>query len=389
MPLRVWLLFFAFCISAFFSYVCTPFIVKLARRWGALDVPSDRKIHKRKIPRIGGLSIYLSASVTAIFFYIFSPLARTLVAANFKFLISIFLASTLVMLLGLLDDVRGINVWQKFLVQFIAAIITIWGGLTVNKINIPFYGEADLGVYGYFILVLWLVGVTNAFNLIDGLDGLAGGVSFVSTMMVLIISLMRGEMSVSVIMATLGGAILGFMKYNFNPARIFLGDSGSLFLGYLMAVFAVKASQKGATALAIVIPVLIVAIPLTDTLFAMFRRFLKAFFMEKQRSPEALKAMFTADKQHIHHTLLSLGYTHRRAVIFLYSFSLLLGLFAILSAMIKNDIIGLLFLIFGGILYLIIRWMGVSWSLQLRSLISGESIKEEIEAIDDNKPSGK
>jgi UDP-GlcNAc:undecaprenyl-phosphate GlcNAc-1-phosphate transferase len=338
-PLPVFQPIVVFLLAMAGALLLTPLVIRLAHRFGALDWPGRRKVHERPVPRLGGVAIIAGFALAAPVGLAFSERLRTLFFENLPFSISVAIGALLVFLLGLYDDLRGASVLVKFAVQIAAACLVVFvGKAQVVLLTNPFGEGIEIGWLGVPITLLWIVGVTNAFNLIDGLDGLAGGLAFISTATVFVIALMSGSRQLVVFAsAALAGALLGFLRYNFHPARIFLGDSGSMFLGFMLAVLSVAGVSKRTTALAVLIPILILGIPVFDTLYAMVRRFVRALFLDRERSVSALGAMFRADREHIHHTLLEMGYTHWRAVVLLYGMSVLLGALALLAVVLKND----------------------------------------------------
>ncbi len=321
----------------------TPAVIALAHRVGALDHPGERKVHDRPIPRLGGLAIYGTFALASLGAVLLHGRIYESFVANSPFWVSLAVGGTIVFLLGLYDDFRHASIWAKFAVQFVAAaVVMTWGGVRIQHIANPFGDPFVLGWMWVPLTALWLVGVTNALNLIDGLDGLAGGVSFISVVTLFTISFIQGERLLVVLTtAVLAGSLLGFLRYNFYPARIFLGDCGSMFLGFLLAVLSVVGTSKRTTTLALLIPILILGIPVFDTLNAMVRRLLRQVVYERQWHPRSLVAMFRADRAHIHHMLLSLGYTHRRTVLILYGFSVIFGLLALVAVVADNDRVSL------------------------------------------------
>lgn len=307
-------LFMAFSVSAAFAYAATPFVKLWAEKVKAVDVPKDnRRVHKKPTPLLGGLAIYFACLIGIL---LFMPL-------NEKVL-GILAGATIIVACGYFDDIKPLSPKTKFAVQIIAAIIAIYCGVRIDRFTNPLYfiykaKWIELGIFAYPVTLVWIVGLTNAFNLIDGLDGLAAGVSTISSVTLLTVAMLTGpEQSYIIIMtAILAGATLGFLPYNFNPAKIFMGDTGALFLGYMLSVISVMGVLKSATALSILVPIFAMGLPIFDTLFAMIRRFASG------------KSMVEADKGHLHHRLLAKGYSQKKAVLTLYSVSAILGVGAI------------------------------------------------------------
>jgi UDP-GlcNAc:undecaprenyl-phosphate/decaprenyl-phosphate GlcNAc-1-phosphate transferase len=271
----LFLVIIAFCASL----ILTPLVRSLAVRIGAIDRPGERKIHEVSMPRLGGVGIVGSAVFTGLTavaveswtgeVFLFNPEAWTPVA----------LGGTIVFLAGVWDDLRTLPAWVKFLCQAMAAGIAIWFGIRVEQVSLLGSGSIALGVLAFPLTFLWIVGITNAFNLVDGLDGLAAGLAIIAAGSCATIFFLNGDTQDVQFILILLGALLGFLPYNFNPATIFLGDSGSLVIGYVLAVTAITGSRRGAQALAVVIPLLIFGIPIIDTLLSMTRRFVGSLQM--------------------------------------------------------------------------------------------------------------
>ena len=307
-----------FLIATFASLVITPLIRRLCQRFQLLDVPADdRRLHQKGIPRLGGVAIYLSC-VIALSALIFTDNNLTLALRSYRsdFLV-VLVPATLVLLLGIYDDLRGTNAVVKFLVLgLIASLFYAMGG-RIETLPIPFVGVFTLHpVIGYLITVFWLVGIANAFNLIDGMDGLASGAALFSSMVILVLSLARAHPLSIVVTLVLCGALVGFLRYNFNPASIFLGDSGALFVGFLLAGLSVVGVQKATTAVAVITPILAFGLPVVDTGVTMARRMISG------------RPIFQGDAEHIHHMLLARGWSQRRVVLILYGVCALFGLLA-------------------------------------------------------------
>jgi UDP-GlcNAc:undecaprenyl-phosphate GlcNAc-1-phosphate transferase len=305
----------AFLVAAGVSAIVTPLVRALAIRFDLLDhALTARKIHGQPIPRLGGAAIVAGFGVgLAVALAVFSiPVLRPR-----ERILAVLAGSLIVAALGVVDDLRGANAWQKFAIQFTAAGLVYAYGVRVDSVANPFGPSLELGALGLPITLLWIVGVTNAFNLIDGLDGLAGGVATIALAVSFLIALGRGEVLLMIACAALAGAILGFLRHNFHPASIFMGDTGSMFLGFVLATLAVESHHKATTAVAIIVPITALGLPILDTLLAVVRRVAGGGHA------------FHADREHIHHRLLALGMTHRRAVLALYGLSLLFGAMAL------------------------------------------------------------
>ena len=349
-----------FAGGALLTLLTTPLVIRLACRCGAMDMPGERKLHDHPVPRLGGVALFGSFAAASILALLLSPAIRASFMGSRDFWLSLAAGGTVVFLLGLYDDLRSASVWTKFVVQAgAAAIIMGPGGVRITAFANPFDGSVQLGWLWIPLTGLWIVGVTNALNLIDGLDGLAGGVAFISVATLFAIAFIHGQrLQVVLVTAVLAGALLGFLKYNFHPARIFMGDCGSMFLGYVLAVLSVVGSSKRATALALLIPILILGIPVFDTLYSMGRRVGKKLVVDREWQISSLWAMFRADKAHIHHTLMAMGYTHRRSVLILYGLSALFGLMALAAVVLQNDRISFALMLAGLVGFVVVKQFG-------------------------------
>lgn len=321
---------FGFVLAAGFSLLLTPWVIKLARFVGAIDQPGERKAHSHPMPRLGGVAVFLSCFIS---FGLVALFDRPLLSGSWIFSSEggLFgLCLFIVMLLGFWDDLRSLKPFQKFGVQVLLSSVVYIAGFRVSAVMNPFGGGwLDVHAVDYPLTVLWIVGVTNALNLIDGLDGLAAGVATIAAFTILPIALLWGDTGTAVLAVILAGALIGFLRYNFNPAKIFLGDSGSLFIGFMLAVLSIKSSTKSTTTFALVIPILALGLPIMDTLLSMIRRFLHSFLPSEAKESSIvgrLKTIFSPDKSHIHHRLLARGLSHRTAVLVLYGVSSVLGI---------------------------------------------------------------
>lgn len=308
----VWIkVMLAVLIAFVVSFALTPVVKILAQKLGAMDVPGEaRRVHDHPIPRMGGLAIFLGFIVSMLLFVDITQEVR-----------GILLGSIIIVITGVIDDIISLRAWTKFLIQILAAVIAVLHGVVINVVSNPnVFSSQEAIVLGWLAIpltVLWIVGITNSVNLIDGLDGLAVGVSTISCVTILVVALLVSEPNVALIVAALAGACIGFMPYNLNPARIFMGDTGSLLLGYVLATVSVLGLFKFYAIVTFVVPVLALAVPLSDTLFAFCRRILHG------QSP------FHADRGHFHHKLMDLGLNQKQAVAILYAISATLGLAAV------------------------------------------------------------
>jgi len=318
-------------------------------RFRILDIPGGLKTHHSPVPAVGGLVIYISIALTSIMAVLFNERIRISLSYNAQFWIAIGVSSTIIFLIGLYDDIKHASIWIRFAFQVIAALITIFvGGVVIGAVGIPLDGLKSTGWLAVPVTVIWIVGVTNAFNLIDGLDGLAGGIGFISTATVFAIAVFTsGNYMVMLVSAALCGALLGFLRYNTPPAKAFLGDSGSMLLGYSLSVLAILARTKKTTVLAILIPILIVGVPVLDTLSSMVRRLSRKLLIEKKFKISYLRSMFVGDRGHIHHMLLGMGHSPRLSVIILYGLSTVLAVLALVATMVNKEAFGFILALFG------------------------------------------
>lgn len=336
------------------AWAVTPFVIRLAHLLGAVDRPGARKIHQEPIPRIGGLAVFAGFVAGLAFAAYVTGVSLVSVGQFSVYWRGFVVAAVFVLLLGLVDDLRGLSFRWKFAGQVVAAMFVWFCGFRIETMTSPLGGSLDLGAFSLPFTVLWVVAITNAVNLIDGLDGLATGICLITTSTVGVIALLRNELGTAAASITLAGSLLGFLRYNFSPARIFLGDSGSLFLGFVLAVTAVRGSQKGPTAVALLVPLLVLGLPLMDTSLAVARR-LHRLTRSGIRSPSTARYMirnfdmiFLPDREHLHHRLLELGLSHRRAVFVLYSIAVACALGAFAVVLLKSIstalvLVGLLF----------------------------------------------
>lgn len=336
-----------FVLSLLGAAALTPAVRSMARSVGAIDrALSSRRVHAGPIPRLGGLAIVLAFYLPVVGLLLFDNVIAQAFKADRALVIGLFAGGLFIAALGIYDDLRGANAWKKFAVQFAVAGLMYALGFRIENVSTPFGTDLHLGWLGLPVTLLWIVGVINAMNLIDGLDGLAGGVAFFAVLTCFAISYVRGQTLLVVFTAALGGAILGFLIYNFNPATIFMGDTGSMFLGFILAVTSVKTGQKGATTVAILVPIVALGLPLMDTALAFARRVIRG------QSP------FTADKDHIHHRLLRLGFSQRSATLFLYGFCIALGLLAFSLTISRGRETGIILGVVAITVAVFVRWLG-------------------------------
>ena len=289
------------------SVLFTPLVKRLAFRVGAVDRPNYRKVHARIMPRLGGLAIFLAFLVA---FAVYRP--------DGGFDKAMLLGALIIVITGVLDDMFEITAKAKLLGQLLAAgTVVIYGDLQIQFINLPFGGHVDFGYFAIPLTILWIIGITNAINLIDGLDGLAAGVSTIALIALAGMAVIMGNPFVAAIAAILAASTLGFLVFNFYPAKIFMGDTGALFLGFMISVLALL-GFKNITMVALIIPVIMLGVPISDTFFAIVRRI---------RMKQPISA---PDKSHLHHCLLNAGFTHRQTVLIIYAIASMFGIAALI-----------------------------------------------------------
>lgn len=351
----------SFVLPLLLCLIITPWVIKLARRINAIDNPGGRKIHTSATPRIGGLAILISVAVSIGVLYVTFPQFFDNIRSYSRTTYIIAGSLLTIFLLGFWDDLKPLKPGIKFGVQLLVAAAIYDAGFRISNVTNPL-GEGIINVemIDFPLTLLWIVGITNAFNLIDGLDGLASGVATIASFSIFTVSMLAGELWAAMLSLVMAGALIGFLRYNFNPAKVFLGDSGSLFIGFCMALMSIQSTAKISTGMALLFPMLVLGLPITDTIISMLRRFLGSFMPERSREKtksilDKLHHVFAPDSSHIHHQLLNMGLTHRNTVLVLYFVSAFfaIGAFAIthVDTAEKTILIGLLllFAIFLGI----------------------------------------
>ena len=305
----------AFGLAFGASVMLTPAVRSVARRLGVVDKPDHyRKVHQREVPLLGGVAIYLGFLVPIVLLLLVHRAdGLALVHGRAADVLVLAAAAAVALLTGLIDDVWRIPARWKLTGQAMAASLAFAGGYAINVVSNPFGEPIALGLLSYPVTLLWFVGCMNAVNLLDGLDGLAAGVCLFASLTLLLVSLMFGQALTVLLMACLAGAVLGFLAFNFHPATIFLGDSGSLVLGFLVAALALQGARKSEAAVALLIPFVALGVPIFDTALAILRRW-------SRRLP-----ISAADRQHVHHVLLAMGLSHRQVVLILYAACVALG----------------------------------------------------------------
>ncbi len=317
----------AFLIAFLTAFMATPHTIKLAKKLGAMDTPKDeRRINKITMPRLGGLAVIAGFFVSIVYLLIIMSIENkiNLYEDNYiRKIIGFVLGGLIIGIVCFIDDVKGVKAIVKLLAQIISALVVVKFGIKIDNLDIPFFNLENAGEIFYTILtVAWIVGITNAMNLIDGLDGLSTGISLISCLSLLIIFSLNASPIISIVLITaLGGALCGFLPYNFNPAKTFIGDTGSNFLGYCLSIISILGIAKTYTAIVIVAPIMVLALPIVDTLFAIVRRIIHG---------KSLKSIIEPDAEHLHHKMLKKGFTQKQAVLILYGLSAIFGMFAII-----------------------------------------------------------
>ena len=298
---------FPFLLAALVSYILTPYIKKLAFIIGAIDKPDNRKVHKKIMPRLGGLAIYIAFMIAAV-----ASLELT------KDIVGILVGGSVIVIVGVLDDKYQLPAKVKLLGQIFAACVLVAFDIRIEWLNNPFGGYFYLNewILSAILTVFWVISFTNVVNLIDGLDGLAAGVSAIASVTVILVAVQMGYYHIAVMTAALAGGIIGFLRYNFNPASIFMGDTGSMFIGYTLAAISVYGAVKTAATVALIVPAIALGLPIMDTAFAIMRRY----------------SNIASTSGHLHHRLLAMGMNQKQAVLLMYGITAILGIAAVLWA---------------------------------------------------------
>ncbi|SHI51026.1 MraY family glycosyltransferase [Propionispora hippei] len=296
----------AFVVALVVAYFATPHIKDLAIKAGAMDAPDARKVHTSPIPRMGGLAIYAGFILAVV-----SSMQITHEIAG------LLIGGTVILIVGIIDDLKPLPAKVKLFGQILAAAVLVLFDVRIEWLTNPFGEMIYINYLSVPLTILWVVGLTNTVNLIDGLDGLAAGVSTIASITILLVALQQNFWSVAIMMAALAGSAMGFLQHNFNPAKIFMGDTGSMFLGYMLAAVSILGMVKSAATIALIVPILALGLPIMDTAFAIIRRYSNG------------RPIFKPDRGHLHHRLLDMGLTQKQAVLLMYVISGCLGLSAI------------------------------------------------------------
>ena len=318
----------AFLLAFIVAFMTTPYTIKIAHKIGAVDVPKDeRRMHKKAMPKFGGPAVILGFLVSVIYLIIVMSMENTINlfgAESYGMkLLGMFLGIVVLSITCIIDDIKTIRPIVKLFGQLVAAVIAVSFGIRLGEFNLSFINNPLIEeIVSCVITVVWIVGVTNAINLIDGLDGLSSGISVISAISLLVIFVLNGSPLISIVLITaLAGALVGFLPFNFTPAKTFIGDTGSNFLGFSLSIISILGVAKTYTFAVIVLPLIVLGLPIFDTLWAIIRRLIKG---------KSIKAIFKADKGHLHHRIVARGFGQKQAVLILYGLSATFGIFAVI-----------------------------------------------------------
>lgn len=318
----------AFLIAFIVSMMLTPYTIRVAEKIGAVDVPKDkRRMHTREMPKFGGPAVIIGFLVSVIYLLTVMTIEGSIDLFTTEQygvkLIGLFLGIIAITIVGIIDDTKTLKPLAKLAGQILAAVIVVAFGIRIEHITIPFLYKIGLSeVFSILVTIVWIVGITNAINLIDGLDGLSSGITLISCISLLIIFSLNESPLIAIILITaLIGALVGFLPFNFAPAKTFIGDTGSNFLGFMLSIISILGIAKTYTIAVIVLPVIVLGLPIFDVLWAIIRRTIKG---------KSIKAVFKADKGHLHHKLVAKGFSQKQAVLILYGISAAFGMFAVI-----------------------------------------------------------
>ena len=309
-------------VGTVLSLVLTPVVRALARRAGAMDVPGRRKIHPHPVPSLGGIAILVAFVASVLLGIWLHPELGELLTSK---LTGVFLGCLILMGVGIYDDIKGVRPIIKLAGQIAAATVLLVYGFNIDKFTSPLSETGSIAVpaaVGVILTLLWVVGLTNSINLIDGLDGLAAGIVFIASLTMMSVAVYRGDYEIALLSVAIAGAVLGFLKYNSSPASIFMGDTGAMCLGFIFAAMSLLGTSKSTVAVALLVPIASMAVPLMDTALAFFRRLIRGTHP------------FEGDREHLHHRLLALGLSQRQAVRLIYFISAYLGVIAFITVLI-------------------------------------------------------
>lgn len=360
----------AFILAMALAAVLTPVARRLAFRVGAISMPGGRNVNVNVIPRLGGVAIAVAFSAPILVLFMLDAGVAASLRQNATMVAGALAGAGALCVLGVWDDARGLPAMTKFAVQLLVAGLAFALGFRIEAVSLPWLGHLQMGIFALPITVIWIVGITNAVNLIDGLDGLAAGVAFFAAVTNFVVAYLSDSIVVALFMASMMGALVGFLFYNFNPARIFMGDSGSYFIGFTLATISLAgSSQKASTTVALLVPMVALGVPIFDTLFSMLRRVVER------------RSMFSPDQGHIHHRLLELGLTHRRAVLTLYSFCMVLTVAAIAISLGRRWTVGVAMLSASAVIIVLMRLSSQypgAWSVRRRGVHLYDDVTERL-----------
>lgn len=318
----------AFLLAFIVTFMATPYTIKIAEKIGAVDIPKDkRRMHKKAMPKFGGPAVIGGFLISVIYLLIVMSMEHSInLFGEEEYatkLLGMLLGILVISIVCVVDDIKTIKPITKLLGQTVAAIIVVAFGVRIGNISIPFFDVAEMHeAFSIILTIGWIIGVTNAVNLIDGLDGLSSGISVISAISLLIIFVLNGSPLISIVLITaLAGALVGFLPFNFTPAKTFIGDTGSNFLGFSLSIISILGVAKTYTMAVIVLPLIVLGLPIFDTLWAIIRRIIKG---------KSIKAIFKADKGHLHHRIVGKGFSQKQAVLILYGISATFGIFAVI-----------------------------------------------------------
>jgi len=356
-------------VAATTASLVFPLVNRVAMAVRAMDYPGGRRLQREAIPRIGGIAIAagIGAGAALPSLMLWQQWVERATSRQSSFLV---LGTVLVFLIRLADDVIGLSCIQRFLVQVLAAAGVVYAGWSFGHLYIPLWGEVELGIWGGLVAVVWIVGVTNAINLLDGLDGLAGGVAAIIATSLLIFAWIQGNALTVVLMSAIVGACLGFLRYNWVPAKLYMGDSGSLTLGFLLAVMSLRASMKGAATVAILVPILALGLPVIDTLMVMAVR-----FIEKPQGSlvRRFARMFQADRNHVHHLMARAAPSRKQIVVVIYGVAASFCAMALVVAVSRSAALGTALVVVEVLVVFLMRNLGVRGRRELFPFSSGSS----------------
>ncbi len=318
----------AFLLAFIVAFMATPYTIKIAHKIGAVDVPKDeRRMHKKAMPKFGGPAVILGFLVSVIYLLIVMSMENTInLFGQEQYgmkLLGMFLGIVIISITCIIDDIKTIKPIVKLSGQVLAAIVAVAFGIRVGDFDFGIFNTPESReIFSAILTIIWIVGITNAINLIDGLDGLSSGISVISAISLLVIFVLNGSPMIAIILITaLAGALVGFLPFNFAPAKTFIGDTGSNFLGYSLSIISILGVAKTYTVAVIVLPLIVLGLPIFDTLWAIIRRLIKG---------KSIKAIFKADKGHLHHRIVARGFSQKQAVLILYGISATFGIFAVI-----------------------------------------------------------